>query len=129
MKRTCIFVVGLLLSPLVTYSKSPETNAAPVIVNMTVDKQFVPSELTITAGQTVEWINEDPLHNHNVSDNPDIVEEHGVAQLPKKAKSFDSGVVTPGSHWSHTFTVPGTYHYVCVPHMPGMVADIIVKPQ
>jgi plastocyanin len=128
-KLTRVFVIALLLSGAV-YGQTPASgDAGPVIVRMTVDKQFVPNQLTITAGQTVQWVNEDPLHNHNASDDPDIDEEHRIARLPKGAKPFDSGVLTPGSRWSYRFTAPGRYHYVCVPHLPGMVADIIVKPQ
>lgn len=130
MKLTRVFVIALLLSGAAGYGEKPASgDAGPVIVRMSVDKQYVPNQLTITAGQTVQWVNEDPLHNHNVSDDPDIDEEHGMALLPKGAKPFDSGVLPPGARWSHRFTLPGRYHYVCVPHLPGMVADIIVKPQ
>ncbi|MBZ5631221.1 MAG: hypothetical protein LAO06_20400 [Acidobacteriia bacterium] len=129
MKLTRVFVIALLLSGAVHGQKPTAGDAGVVIVRMTMDKQFVPNQLTITVGQTVQWVNDDPLHNHNVSDDPDIDEEHGIARLPKGAKAFDSGVLPPGSRWSHRFTLPGRYHYVCIPHLPGMVADIIVKPQ
>lgn len=129
MKRTRVLVIALLLSEAVYGQKPASGDAGVVIVRMTVDKQFVPNQLTIAVGQTVQWVNEDPLHNHNVSDDPDIDEEHGIALLPKGTKPFDSGVLPPGSRWSYRFNSPGRYHYVCIPHLPGMVADIIVKPQ
>ena len=128
MKLTRVFVIALLLSGAVHGQKPTAGDAGVVIVRMTMDKQFVPNQLTITVGQTVQWVNEDPLHNHNVSDAPAIDEEHGIALLPKGAKPFDSGVLPPGSRWSYRFAAPGRYHYVCIPHLPGMVADILVKP-
>jgi plastocyanin len=34
-----------------------------------------------------------------------------------------------GDEFRHTFTVPGEYRYVCVPHdMVGMVGTVIVEP-
>jgi plastocyanin len=48
--------------------------------------------------------------------------------LPKGAATFDSGFMPPGATFDYTFTVPGTYHYFCVPHeKAGMVGTIVVK--
>ena len=41
--------------------------------------------------------------------------------------SFDSGQLEPGATFSHTFRVPGTYRYFCVPHeVAGMIGTLIV---
>ena len=49
-------------------------------------------------------------------------------QLPPKAKSFASGYLQPGQTYTHTFTVPGVYKYVCSLHeTSGMKAEIVVK--
>ena len=35
----------------------------------------------------------------------------------------------PGAVWSHIFTTPGTYRYVCKPHeRMGMMATVVVTP-
>ena len=63
--------------------------------------------IEVVAGTTVEWVNRDLLA-HTVTA-PD--------------RSFDSGLIQPGSRWRRTFTEPGTYRYVCTPHpfMRGVV--------
>jgi plastocyanin len=49
--------------------------------------------------------------------------------LPAGAVAFDSGKIQPGGSFTHQFTVPGTYKYVCLPHEDaGMTAQIVVTP-
>ena len=48
--------------------------------------------------------------------------------LPGGAAAFDSGKVEAGSNWWHTFSVPGTYKYICKPHeSKGMLGTIVVQ--
>lgn len=63
--------------------------------------------IEVTVGTTVEWVNRDFL-------------AHTVTGADR---SFDSGLIEPGSRWRRTFTEPGTYQYVCTPHpfMRGVV--------
>lgn len=61
---------------------------------------FAPADLTITAGQSVDFINDDAMpHTVTSADN-----------------SFDSGEIAAGKTWSHTFEKAGTYRYVCAYH-------------
>jgi len=71
---------------------------------------FAPPTITIHAGDTVRWINDDDdAHTVTATDG-----------------SFDSkGIDTNGS-WSHTFVKPGTYKYFCELH-PFMKGTIVVK--
>src|SRR5690606_35600387 len=49
-------------------------------------------------------------------------------EQPAGAEPFDSGNIDRRRTWSHTFTVPGTYRYVCVPHeLAGMVGVVVVE--
>jgi uncharacterized membrane protein len=49
--------------------------------------------------------------------------------LPPEAPPFDSGKIAPDGSYRHTFNVPGTYKYICVPHVTfGMVGEVIVEP-
>jgi plastocyanin len=74
------------------------------------DDAFVPSTLTIQAGQTVTFVNDDD-------------DAHTVTAVDG---SFDSkGLDTHGS-WRHTFAKPGTYKIFCELH-PFMKATIVVK--
>jgi len=70
---------------------------------------FAAGALTVTAGTTVEWRNDDPLAHT-------VVAADG---------SFDSGLIDPGATWRHRFDVPGTYAYTCRPH-PFMHGTITV---
>ncbi len=78
-----------------------------------VNNVFVPKTITVPAGTTVTWINdEDP----NVLDNI-----HDV--MADDYTSWSSAYLNPGDSYSHTFAAPGTYHYLCDLHsrMEGTV--------
>ncbi|MET7620396.1 cupredoxin family copper-binding protein [Streptomyces sp. NPDC005408] len=73
---------------------------------------FSPRTLTITAGSTVTWTNQDTApHDVKTTSGP---------------HSFHSPMLDKGGSWSHTFTSPGTYGYLCTVH-PGMTGQLIVK--
>ncbi|MFG2129400.1 plastocyanin/azurin family copper-binding protein [Streptomyces sp. NPDC048751] len=73
---------------------------------------FSPRSLTIAAGDTVTWTNQDQAPH-------DVKTTSGPASL-------HSPMLNKGGTWSHTFTTPGTYGYVCTVH-PGMTAQLVVK--
>jgi plastocyanin len=68
---------------------------------------FTPQRLTVKAGTTVTWSNEDDV-------------PHTVAS---SSKVFKSKALDTGNKFSFTFTTPGTYDYFCSlhPHMTGAV--------
>jgi plastocyanin len=102
--------------------------APAVVVRMTDNLKFVPAKVTIEAGQTVEWENTSLLV-HTVTANPALVSNAQDVSLPAGAKPFDSGRVFPEKTFTHTFTVPGTYKYCCVPHEEnGMIGEVVVTP-
>ena len=101
-------------------------DAPNVTVQMTSSDAFVPKTLTIKAGGTVTWENVSP-GVHTVTDNPALASSKQDAAMPAEAEAFNSGTIEPGKQYSHTFTVPGTYKYFCVPHeADGMVGTIVV---
>ncbi len=115
-------VAGIMLAA------SGSAAAATVTVGMTNTLEFTPQTLTVHVGDTVVWKNGSAL-THTVTDVPKLASTAGDARLPKGAKPFNSGYLDPGRSYSHTFTVPGTYHYFCIPHeATGMVGVVIVKP-
>ena len=71
---------------------------------------FTPKTLTITAGTTVTWVNQD--------DTP-----HRVASIDK---IFASDALDTGDQFTYRFTAPGTYSYYCSIH-PKMTATIVVR--
>jgi plastocyanin len=71
---------------------------------------FLPTELTVRAGTSVTWSNEDEaVHTVTAAD-----------------KSWDSGRIPIGGTFSQTFTVPGNYEFVCSIH-PAMKGTISVR--
>ena len=82
---------------------APATDAEVDIDQFT----FLPQRITVKAGTTVTWINEDDV-------------PHTVAS---SSKVFKSKALDTRDKFSFTFTTPGTYDYFCSlhPHMTGAV--------
>jgi plastocyanin len=74
------------------------------------NQAYIPPNIEIAAGTTVEWKNLDALI-------------HTVTAVDK---SFDSGIIAADGSYSHTFAKPGTYPVFCVAH-PFMKATVTVK--
>lgn len=72
---------------------------------------FAPATVTVTAGTTVTWKNEDDSP-HRIGD---------------KNGTFKSAALDTDETFSHTFAAPGEYAYICTIH-PYMRGRIIVKP-
>jgi len=68
---------------------------------------FYPQRITVKAGTTVTWSNEDDVPHTIVS----------------SSKVFKSKALDTADKFSFTFTTPGTYDYFCSlhPHMTGAV--------
>jgi plastocyanin len=107
---------------------SQTASISAVIVTMTDDMTFVPATLTIPLGTTVRWENHSK-DTHTVTADPKHASDARDVLLPDGAEPFDSGKIKPGDTYSHTFVVPGTYKYTCIPHEEmGMLGQIDVKP-
>ncbi|WP_245713570.1 plastocyanin/azurin family copper-binding protein [Nocardia vaccinii] len=74
--------------------------------------QFSPDAVTIKAGGTVTW---------NFADRF----PHAVQGIGDSAMGINSPIFNTGT-WSHTFTVPGTYRYLCPLH-PDMHGTVTVQ--
>jgi len=72
---------------------------------------LAPATLTVTAGTTVIWKNEDDSP-HRIGD---------------KNGAFKSAALDTDETFSYTFASPGEYPYICTIH-PYMVGKIIVRP-
>lgn len=90
---------------------------------------FQPKQLTIRAGQSVEWNNTAALEKHTVTADLSLAKKPQDVALPAGAEPFNSGDLKPGQRFRHTFSVPGNYRYFCIPHESmGMVGEIDVQP-
>ena len=105
--------------------KPPVTHAAAVI-DMGFSS-YKPAAITIHAGETVEWRNT-ALIAHTVMDDPKLAKKAGGSLLPEGAAAFNSGRIPPGQIYTHRFTAPGIYRYVCQYHgSHGMVGIVSVE--
>src|SRR6516225_7696203 len=105
MKRSSIggrvLAAALGLAVLGPTAPARSVEATVMIDNFT----FNPPRLTVKAGTTVTWDNEDDI-------------PHTVAA---SAKAFKSKALDTGDKFSFTFATPGQYEYFCSlhPHMTG----------
>jgi amicyanin len=100
---TAFGVVLLVAAATFAARSAPATNPEVDIDQFT----FLPQRITVKAGTTVTWINEDDV-------------PHTVAS---SSKVFKSKALDTADKFSFTFTTPGTYDYFCSlhPHMTGAV--------
>ncbi|QIS07189.1 copper-binding protein [Nocardia brasiliensis] len=97
--------------PATTTQPAGETKPAAVTVDVR-DMEFTPAEVTVKAGDTVTW--------HFTDKAP-----HTVQGIGDKAMGINSPIIDKGD-WSYTFTVPGTYRYLCSLH-PEMRGTVTVQ--
>lgn len=84
------------------------------------DTAYDPLTLTIEAGTTVRWTNDDSIAHTVTSGTSD-----GAAGTADGV--FDSGFMNTGDTFSYTFEEVGEYGYYCIPH-PWMRGTVIVTP-
>jgi plastocyanin len=76
----------------------PQQTSSRLTVRIT-NFSFEPKEVTITAGTTVEWIDETGKHSVVADDD-----------------SFDSDILDAGGRFEHKYDKPGVYPYYCALH-------------
>lgn len=108
--------VGLLGGSLASGGLIQRTAAQDTPVVEMGNNYFDPIGLHVATGTTVRF--EIAAGAHSATAYED--------RLPQDATAFDSDVISEGSY-EHTFEVPGTYDYYCIPHRGvGMVGRIVV---
>jgi plastocyanin len=74
-----------------------------------VQLKFAPDSIAIAAGQTVTWVNRDPV-DHTVTFEGDAA----------------SALIPTGGVFSRRFDTAGVYRYHCTPH-PFMTGVVVVR--
>ncbi len=98
-------------------------------VEITSKLSFEPAEITIRVGDKVEWRNTSDLV-HTVTADPRITADASNVELPEGARPFNSAAIPAGQVFRHTFTVPGTYRYLCLPHAgQKILGTVVVEPE
>jgi amicyanin len=99
-------LLGLLAGVGVKAAPAAAEDTAVKIENFT----FGPQRVTVKAGTTVTWTNDDDI-------------PHTVAS---STKAFKSKVLDSDDKFSFTFTTPGIYEYFCTLH-PHMTGTLVVE--
>ncbi|HEY2765974.1 MAG TPA: cupredoxin family copper-binding protein [Pseudonocardiaceae bacterium] len=92
------------------HAVSAHTVKAAQTMKVTISNfAFDPADLTVHAGDTVTWVNEDEAPH-------DITTTNAPAAI-------ESGTLMKGQSYRYTFSAPGSYSYKCSLH-PDMVATV-----
>ena len=90
--------------------------------------QFAPAKLTVKAGTTVTWRNDEPI-THTVTSGS-YAGANGPSGLRTSERPnglFNDRLATKDATATYTFAQPGTYPYYCDIHK-GMNATVVVTP-
>lgn len=121
---------ALLVGALITTPATATTFEVRAVMSKDgADVYFDPVGVHIEPGDTVRWIQVNGYHSitayHPANGDREL-------RIPERAQPWDSGILlgeypAAGSTFEHTFTVPGVYDYLCIPHeAAGMVGRIVV---
>ncbi|QWC19675.1 plastocyanin/azurin family copper-binding protein [Halorubrum sp. 2020YC2] len=98
---------------------------------------YQPREITVSVGATVVWENTS-ARAHTVTateggvpDGAEFFASGGFDDYESALSAWQSdfgGILESGDRFEHTFTVPGAYEYVCIPHREGgMYGTVVVE--
>lgn len=98
---------------------------------------FRPTTFETAVGETVTWYNNNSrahtvtAYQRSLPDGAAYFASGGFdgekAARDGYANGLEGSILT-GEYYSHTFEVPGTYDYFCIPHeRAGMVGEIVVR--
>jgi plastocyanin len=97
---------------------------------------FEPATITVDAGEEVVWYNNSArahsitAYEGGIPGNADYFATGGYDSEAAAREAWDGmhGAITNGQRYAHTFEVPGTYNYFCIPHeRGGMVGQVVVE--
>lgn len=109
------FVAGLALFLTIGCASAAGSPASGAVATDHVDLPrsylFSPAAISVKAGTTVTWTNDDQF-------------THSVRLV---ATGEVLGTLKPGESLTHTFTAPGTYQYDCSFHPQNMKGTVTVN--
>jgi len=88
-----------------------DSGAAPAVTIHMRHEVFAPEKISVAAGTTVIWTNDDDMPHSATADG-----------------TFDSGAILPGKSFRWTAGAPGSIAYHCIFH-PSMTAEMTVKAE
>jgi plastocyanin len=79
--------------------------------------QFSPITLNVSVGDVIHFVWVSGSHTTTCNGSSGSV-------LPAGAAAWNSPMSSSSTVYDYTITAAGNYHYVCIPHSPGMAGDI-----
>src|SRR5437660_8960731 len=111
-RRTLIRMqTAALLGAVLVVAPGLAASAGPVVAVGQGGDRFSPASVSVPVGGTVTWRWADSGHN---------------VRIRSSGEAFDSGYKGAGATYSHTFTHPGVYTFVCDAHQPEMRGTVSV---
>ncbi len=122
-----VLVLAIALSACGSDANEPSSDSASSangasMVNLRLIA-FKPENITVPAGSTVTWKNEDGT-DHTVTSGT-VAQQGGGATANPDGK-FESGTLSGGGQFSFTFGSPGTFAYFCKLHPATMRGQVTV---
>ncbi|MET0843902.1 MAG: plastocyanin/azurin family copper-binding protein [Mycetocola sp.] len=111
-----------------TESRSSTSTEKAVEGDVTlVSLNFMPETLTVSVGDTVTWVNGEPI-THTITSGTfsDVDETTGLRASEAADGMFDEKLGEKGGTFSYTFETAGTFQYFCDIH-DGMNATVVVE--
>src|SRR3954463_13526015 len=99
-----VIILMAAATSLILYPNAASARTVDVTVGPNGDLVFSPSSVTIHPGDTVRWTWSASFHSTT----------SGIPGAPNGI--WDSGILTQGATFSHTFDSTGTFPYYCTPH-------------
>jgi plastocyanin len=101
-------------------------------VTMEAGQRFKPEGLTVTAGETIVFVNESN-DAHSITayeeDLPEGVPYFASGGFESEGQARDdvaAGLLSPGENFELKLDIPGTYRYFCIPHEDSSMSGHIV---
>ena len=107
-----VSATGCASTPASSPAASVSATSGPIAVAIR-NLSFGPQSVTVHAGTTVSWTNQDPQPTHHTA--------------TADGGAFTTGSLGPGQSGAFTFTTPGRYAYHCAIHT-YMTGVIVVVP-
>ncbi len=118
--KLALFACGVIVSSCLLVGCDDDSPTNPSGSNVSVSivansssltsTAYSPNPITVTRGSTVTWTNNDTVTHTATAD----------------SGSWNSGGLAPGTSYSTTYQIAGTYPYHCTIH-PNMVGSVIVQ--
>ena len=114
-----VSIAMFLILPMMVFAETFSVIIPPGANNRlcaTFHNCYSPENITISAKDSITWINEDSDFHSVTSGKPGSMDD-----------KFDSKLFPSGESWTFTFTNPGEHDYFCTIH-PWMIGTITILP-